>query len=382
MCLYIFSEFLTNNYFLVITNRKVYKCFILLYIIMNKKKISEQSRLKEELHQWKLNSPETLLKKLNQLSYNQEEAKKIAIMALQNSKERFEYPNYEFSRSHILMTGPSGTGKSKIIHDLSKIVDVPLVKINYIDYSPTDFSYFINSCFGEQLAEKVVNGEIKKYKKNASSAIIHFDGIDKLASRNFDEIKDKQSLQDVLVDFLGNDIEFVKGLTTKYMTFFATGVLDIEKIIEQRISNEIKSGFRNNSNYPEKELQLYTSPEDLVKYGFTPKLIGTFTNHARLRGFDENDLYNIINMPNSYLNKKINFLKEKYDVDVKLTKGAKNVLAEYLVENKINVKGLSTAVDSILIPIYFSVKEYKGKIFKYDKFSIQDFLPKREFKVK
>lgn len=262
------------------------------------------------------------------------------------------------SRSNILLIGSTGVGKTEIIRNISKRLDVPMVTINATKLSPTAYK---GASIDDFLAILLKNANYDIQK--ASRGIIFIDEIDKKAS-----IGDSNdgiittNIQDELLNLLEDgeyeinigksDLspQFVK-INTKHITFICAGAFaKMKELKDEPISKTIK-GFRVDSNESTLKKTLNSKEkithEDLVKYGLKTELVGRLNNIIELNNLSKDNLITIMKNPNNQtIQEKINIL-DSIGVKTNISEEVYDLLADNAIEKKTGARGLVSAVDNL-----------------------------------
>lgn len=316
----------------------------------------------------KFTKPKEVIKKLNKDIYGNQNAKQTLATSLSDLEDRINLPQLDIPKSNILLFGNTGTGKTYLVNTFAKIADVPFIPIKMTGLSSVGFvgnsieELITNGLDNYELVYKIMEEE---NQEKLQYSIIYLDEIDKIANRG--EITFGESLQDELIGYIEDTILLESAISTKNMLFIGTGAfVGLEKIIESRLLKESSSiGFnaKLKSQLNREALLKKVTPQDLIEYGFKPELVGRFPLFSYTDSLDKESIVSIMDLPSSYLSKKRKQFKEgRQEVNLVFTKQAKYEIAQYVLDNKTNARGIQSAIDKILRPIYFS--ENKGATFK------------------
>jgi len=250
-------------------------------------------------------------------------------------------------KKHLLLTGPTGTGKSKTIQLICEYLDIPYTKVDSTDYTQAGF---VGRSVDEMIERLIyaANGDIKKAEKG----IIVVDEIDKKTSKGEGgEGVATKAVMDSLLKITGRGIvqvDIVKDKTkqtidfdTANITVIFTGAFEgIEEINNNKSIGFVNETVKKDNNNLHKAL---------IKYGMTPELIGRIKCIVPLKGFDEEDYVQILKY-----SKSSPLIVEKYyyehDKNIKFmyTSSCIKELAKRAKELGVGARGLETVVSEML----------------------------------
>ncbi len=327
-------------------------------------------------HELKLLKPKEIKTAMDDYVIGQEKAKRTIAVAVYNHYKRIrsmhQESDVEYSKSNVMLLGPTGSGKTLMARTLANILDVP--------FAIADATTLTEAGYVGEDVENIILRLVQAADYDIARAevgIIYVDEIDKLrkTTGNVSITRDvsgegvQQALLKIVEGTVANvppkggrkhpNQEYIRVNTQNILFIVGGAFVHLEKLIAKRLGKStIGFDAAESRHFDETETNYLLSkvePEDLISFGMIPEFVGRFNSIANCNELTLDDMVDILVKPKNAITKQYQRLFSEEDVELRFTDDALRAMAEKAKATGTGARALRMIVEGLLLDLMYDI---------------------------